>query len=152
MFDEKDLIFMKEALVEAELAFKEEEVPVGAVIVSPEGKIIGKGRNQIIKLNDPTAHAEILAIREACKNLGNFRLLGCKIYVTLEPCPMCAYALVLARIEELIFATSDEKTGACGSIYNLVQDLRFNHRIKIREGLLKEEAQNLLKEFFKLRR
>ncbi|AEH22575.1 CMP/dCMP deaminase zinc-binding protein [Thermodesulfobacterium geofontis OPF15] len=152
MFDEKDLIFMKEALVEAELAFKEEEVPVGAVIVSPEGKIIGKGRNQIIKLNDPTAHAEILAIREACKNLGNFRLLGCKIYVTLEPCPMCAYALVLARIEELIFATRDEKTGACGSIYNLVQDLRFNHRIKIREGLLKEEAQNLLKEFFKLRR
>jgi len=152
MFDEKDLIFMKEALVEAKLAFKEEEVPIGAVIVSPEGKIIGKGRNQIIKLNDPTAHAEILAIREACKNLGNFRLLGCKIYVTLEPCPMCAYALVLARIEELIFATRDEKTGACGSIYNLVQDLRFNHRIKIREGLLKEEAQNLLKEFFKLRR
>jgi tRNA(adenine34) deaminase len=152
MFDEKDLIFMKEALVEAELAFKEEEVPVGAVIVSPEGKIIGKGRNQIIKLNDPTAHAEILAIREACKNLENFRLLGCKIYVTLEPCPMCAYALVLARIEELIFATRDEKTGACGSIYNLVQDLRFNHRIKIREGLLKEEAQNLLKEFFKSRR
>jgi tRNA(adenine34) deaminase len=152
MFDEKDLIFMKEALVEAELAFKEEEVPVGAVIVSPEGKIIGKGRNQIIKLNDPTAHAEILAIREACKNLENFRLLGCKIYVTLEPCPMCAYALVLARIEELIFATRDEKTGACGSIYNLVQDLRFNHRIKIREGLLKEEAQNLLKEFFKLKR
>ena len=152
MFDEKDLIFMKEALVEAKLAFKEEEVPIGAVIVSPEGKIIGKGRNQIIKLNDPTAHAEILAIREACKNLGNFRLLGCKIYVTLEPCPMCAYALVLARIEELIFATRDEKTGACGSIYNLVQDLRFNHRIKIREGLLKEEAQNLLKNFFKLRR
>jgi len=152
MFDEKDLIFMKEALAEAELAFKEEEVPVGAVIVSPEGEIIGKGRNQIIKLNDPTAHAEILAIREACKNLGNFRLLGCKIYVTLEPCPMCAYALVLTRIEELIFATRDEKTGACGSIYNIAQDLRLNHRIKIREGLLKEEAQNLLKNFFKLRR
>ena len=152
MFDEKDLIFMKEALAEAELAFKEEEVPVGAVIVSPEGEIIGKGRNQIIKLNDPTAHAEILAIREACKNLGNFRLLGCKIYVTLEPCPMCVYALVLTRIEELIFATRDEKTGACGSIYNIAQDLRLNHRIKIREGLLKEEAQNLLKNFFKLRR
>jgi len=152
MFDEKDLIFMREALAEAELAFKEEEVPVGAVIVSPEGKIIGKGRNQIIKLDDPTAHAEILAIKEACKNLGNFRLLGCKIYVTLEPCPMCAYALVLARIEEIIFATRDEKTGACGSIYNIVQDLRLNHRIKIREGLLKEEAQNLLKNFFKLRR
>uniref|UniRef100_A0A7V4N365 tRNA-specific adenosine deaminase n=1 Tax=Thermodesulfobacterium geofontis TaxID=1295609 RepID=A0A7V4N365_9BACT len=152
MFDEKDLIFMKEALAEAELAFKEEEVPVGAVIVSPDGKIIGKGRNQIIKLNDPTAHAEILAIKEACKNLGNFRLLGCKIYVTLEPCPMCAYALILARIEELIFATRDEKGGACGSIYNITQDLRLNHRIKIREGLLKEEAQNLLKNFFKLRR
>jgi len=93
---------MKEALKEAELAFKEDEVPVGAVIVSSEGEIIGRGRNQIIKLNDPTAHAEILAIKQACKNLKNYRLIGCKMYVTLEPCPMCAYALVLARIEELI--------------------------------------------------
>ncbi len=152
MFDKKDYFFMEEALKEAEIAFKEEEVPVGAIIISPEGKIIGRGRNQMIKLNDPTAHAEIIAIKEACKNLGNYRLLGCKMYVTLEPCPMCAYALVLARIEELIFATKDEKTGACGSIYNIVQDQRLNHRLKIREGLLKEKAQNILKTFFTLKR
>nr|MCR5854291.1 tRNA adenosine(34) deaminase TadA [Thermodesulfobacteriota bacterium] len=152
MFDKKDFFFMKEALKEAELAFKEDEVPVGAIIVSSEGEIIGRGRNQIIKLNDPTAHAEILAIKQACKNLKNYRLIGCKMYVTLEPCPMCAYALVLARIEELIFATKDEKTGACGSIYNIVQDSKLNHQIKIKEGLLKEEAQKLLKKFFKSKR
>ncbi len=143
---------MKEALKEAELAFKEEEIPVGAVIVSPEGKIIGRGRNQIIKFCDPTAHAEILAIKSASKVLKNYRLNGCKMYVTLEPCPMCAYALVLARIEELIFATSDGKTGACGSIYNITEDKRLNHQIKIKKGLLKEKAQNLLKEFFKTKR
>ncbi|PMP66787.1 MAG: tRNA-specific adenosine deaminase [Thermodesulfobacterium geofontis] len=152
MFKKEDFLFMEEALSEAEIAFKEDEVPVGAVIVSPEEKIIGRGRNQIIKFGDPTAHAEILAIREACKNLGNYRLLGCKMYVTLEPCPMCAYALVLARIEELIFATRDEKTGACRSIYNIVEDCRLNHQIKIKEGLLKERAEKLLKEFFKAKR
>ncbi len=143
---------MEEALKEAELAFKEDEVPVGAIIVSPEGKIIGRGRNQIIKLCDPTAHAEILAIKSASKVLKNYRLIGCKMYVTLEPCPMCAYALVLARIEELIFATSDEKTGACGSIYNITGDKRLNHQIKIKKGLFKERAQGLLKEFFKNKR
>lgn len=152
MFKKEDIFFMEEALKEAEIAFKEDEVPVGAVIVSPEGKIIGRGRNQIIKFCDPTAHAEILAIKEACKTLGNYRLIGCKMYVTLEPCPMCAYALVLARIEELIFATADEKTGACGSIYNIINDKRLNHQIKIRNGLLKEKAQELLKEFFKAKR
>ena len=152
MFDEKDYFFMKEALKEAEIAFKEEEVPVGAIVVNPEGKIIGRGRNQIIRLNDPTAHAEILAIKEACKNFGNYRLIGCKMYVTLEPCPMCAYAMVLARIKELIFATRDEKTGACGSVYNIVQDKRLNHQILIKEGLFREQASKLLKTFFKLRR
>ncbi len=152
MFEKEDQEFMKEALKEAKLAFKEDEVPVGAIIISPEGKIIGRGRNQIIKLNDPTAHAEILAIKMACKNLGNYRLLGCRMYVTLEPCPMCAYALVLARIEELIFATPDEKTGACGSVYNIVQDHRLNHQIKIKKGLFKDKAQELLKSFFKPKR
>lgn len=152
MFKEEDIFFMEEALKEAETAFKEDEVPVGAVIVDSEGKIIGRGRNQIIKFCDPTAHAEILAIKEACKTLGNYRLLGCKMYVTLEPCPMCAYALVLARIEELIFATADKKIGACGSVYNIVSDKRFNHQIKIKEGLLKEKSQKLLKEFFKTKR
>ncbi|MBO8144121.1 MAG: nucleoside deaminase [Thermodesulfobacterium sp.] len=152
MFDKKDYFYMKEALKEAELAFKEDEVPVGAVVVSSCGKIVGRGRNQILKFCDPTAHAEILAIKEACKNLENYRLIGCKMYVTLEPCPMCAYALVLARIEEVIFATRDEKTGACGSIYNIVEDKKLNHQIKIREGLLKEKAQKLLKDFFKSKR
>ncbi|MCD6489774.1 MAG: tRNA adenosine(34) deaminase TadA [Thermodesulfobacterium sp.] len=152
MFDEKDYFYMEEALKEAELAFKEDEVPIGAVIVSPEGETIGRGRNQIIKFCDPTAHAEILAIKEACKNLKNYRLIGCKMYVTLEPCPMCAYALVLARIEEVIFATRDEKGGACKSIYNIVEDKRLNHQVKIREGILKEKAQKLLKDFFKSKR
>lgn len=152
MFDEKDYFYMEEALKEAELAYKEDEVPVGAIIVSPEGEIIGRGRNQILKLVDPTAHAEILAIKSACKNIGNYRLLGCKMYVTLEPCPMCAYALVLARIEELIYATRDEKTGACGSIYNIVNDKKLNHQIKVKEGILKEKAQKLLKDFFKSKR
>jgi len=152
MFDEKDKIFMEEALKEAFKAFEEEEVPVGAVVVSPNGEIIGRGRNQILKQNDPTAHAEILAIKEACQRVGNFRLLGCKVYVTLEPCPMCAYALVLARIEELIFATRDEKTGACISLYQITNDPRLNHRIKVREGLLQEKAAELLRSFFKAKR
>ncbi|QER41989.1 nucleoside deaminase [Thermodesulfobacterium sp. TA1] len=152
MFDEKDKIFMEEALKEAFKAFEEEEVPVGAVVVSPNGEIIGRGRNQILKQNDPTAHAEILAIKEACQRVGNFRLLGCKVYVTLEPCPMCAYALVLARIEELIFATKDEKTGACISLYQITNDPRLNHRIKVREGLLQEKAAELLRSFFKAKR
>jgi len=152
MFEEKDYFFMKEALEEAKKALAEDEIPVGAVIVDSQGKIIGKGRNQMLKLNDPTAHAEILAIKEACKNLGNYRLIGCKIYVTLEPCPMCAYALVLARVEELIFATRDEKTGACGSIYNIVQNPKLNHQIKVKDGLLKDEAKTLLKNFFKSKR
>lgn len=152
MFTEEDLYFMEEAFKEALKAFKEDEVPVGAVIVSPKGEIIGRGRNQILKQNDPTAHAEILAIREACQRIGNFRLLGCKMYVTLEPCPMCAYALVLARIEELIFATRDEKTGACLSLYQIPNDRRLNHKITIKEGLLRDKAGTLLKEFFRLKR
>jgi len=152
MFKKKDKFFMEEALKEAFLAYKEDEVPVGAVIVSSEGEIIAKARNQVIKLNDPTAHAEILAIRKACQIFGNYRLIGCKMYVTLEPCPMCAYAIVLARLKEVIFATSDEKTGACGSIYNILQDKKFNHQVLIKSGLLKEEASVLLKNFFKQKR
>jgi tRNA(adenine34) deaminase len=152
MFSEEEKKFMEEALKEAELAFEEDEVPVGAVIVSKDGKIIGRGRNQIIKHNDPTAHAEILAIREACKSIGNYRLTGCKMFVTLEPCAMCAYAIVLARLEEVIFSTEDPKTGACGSIYNLLQEKNFNHQVKIKKGLFKEKASTLLKNFFKNKR
>lgn len=151
-FTEKDLHFMKLALKQAEIAFKEDEVPVGAVLVSPKGEVLAETRNQIIKLCDPTAHAEILALRKGAKKFENYRLLGCKLYVTLEPCAMCAYAMVLARIEELIYATPDPKTGACGSLFNLLADKRFNHQIKIKKGLLQKEAEILLKKFFLLRR
>ncbi len=151
-FTEKDFYYMKLALKQAELAFEEDEVPVGAVLVSPNGEILAETRNQIIKCCDPTAHAEILALREGAKKLGNYRLLGCKLYVTLEPCAMCAYAMVLARIDELIYATPDPKTGACGSLYNLLEDKRFNHQVKIKMGLFQKEAENLLKKFFLLKR
>ncbi|MGC8965185.1 MAG: tRNA adenosine(34) deaminase TadA [Caldimicrobium sp.] len=151
-FTEKDFYYMRLALKEAEIAFEEDEVPVGAVLVSPKGEILSQARNQIIKNCDPTAHAEILALREGAKQLGNYRLLGCKLYVTLEPCAMCAYAMVLARIDELIFATPDPKTGACGSLFNLLKDSRFNHQVKIKYGLLQREAETLLKNFFKQKR
>ncbi len=147
-FSEKDCEFMRLALEEAKKAYEEDEVPVGAVVVSPEGKVIGRGRNRMIQLLDPTAHAEILALREAAKALGNYRLIGCRIYVTLEPCAMCAYAMVLARVEEVIFAASDPKTGACGSVLNLLNYKTFNHRIKVRSGLFQKEAAGLLKKFF----
>ncbi len=149
---EKDLIFMKRALELAQRAAKVEEVPVGAVVVSPEGKILGEGFNQPVHLKDPSAHAEILALREAAQKLGNYRLLGCTIYVTLEPCPMCAGALVYARLKRLVFGAHDPKSGACGSLYNLVQDPRLNHRLEVESGLLAEEAALLLRDFFRTRR
>ncbi len=149
---EKDLVFMKRALELAREAMNRDEVPVGAVVVSPEGEILGEGFNQPISLCDPTAHAEILALREAARKVGNYRLLGCTIYVTLEPCPMCAGALVYARLKRLVFGASDPKTGACGSLYNLVQDERLNHQLEVTGGLLAEEASALLREFFKMRR
>ncbi len=150
--EEKDLVFMKRALELAREAMSRDEVPVGAVVVSPEGEILGEGFNQPISLCDPTAHAEILALREAARKVGNYRLLGCTIYVTLEPCPMCAGALVYARLKRLVFGASDPKTGACGSLYNLVQDERLNHQLEVTGGLLAEEASALLREFFKMRR
>jgi len=151
-FTQEDLYFMEIALHEARKAFEEDEVPVGAVLVSPKGEILARARNQIIKLCDPTAHAEILALREGARKVGNYRLLGCRLYVTLEPCAMCAYAIVLARLKEVIFATPDPKTGACGSLYNLLEDKRFNHQVKIRKGLRQAEAEALLKKFFQQKR
>jgi tRNA(adenine34) deaminase len=152
LFTKEDEYFMSLALDEARKAFEENEVPVGAVLVSSEGEVLAKDHNKIISLCDPTAHAEILVLREGAKRLGNYRLLGCKLYVTLEPCAMCAYAMVLARITELIFATLDPKTGACVSLYQILNDARLNHRVKVRYGLFKEEAEFLLKEFFKAKR
>ena len=142
---------MGEALKEAKKAFEKEEAPVGAVIVK-DGKIIARGHNQRENLGDPTAHAEILAIREASAKLGRWRLSDCDIYVTLEPCSMCAGAIVLARIHRLIFGTKDPKAGAVGSLMNLLNDQRLNHQVEVKNGILTEECSVLLKNFFASRR
>ncbi len=143
---------MREALALAEEAAQHGEVPVGAVLVDAQGELLARTFNQPISLCDPTAHAEVLALRKAAQRVGNYRLLGCTLYVTLEPCPMCAGALVYARVKRLVFGAFDPKTGACGSLYNMVQDPRLNHRLEVEGGLLAEEAQRLLQDFFRKRR
>jgi tRNA(adenine34) deaminase len=139
--------WMEYALREAEQAYKRKEVPIGAVIVH-DGRIIGKGYNQIESLNDPTAHAEMIAITAAATFLGDRRLLDCTLYVTLEPCPMCAGAIVLARIPRVVYGAWDPKAGACGTLFNIVQDDRLNHRVELVPGVLEERCGGLLKEFF----
>ncbi|HNW38947.1 MAG TPA: tRNA adenosine(34) deaminase TadA [Candidatus Omnitrophota bacterium] len=143
--------YMQEALKEAQQAFQEDEVPVGAVIVH-QGKIIARGHNQVERLKDPTAHAEIIAITSAASYLGTKWLNQASLYVTIEPCSMCAGALVLARIKNLYFGASDPKTGACGSVINIVNHKKLNHRIKVAKGMLQVECSLLLKEFFKKKR
>ncbi len=147
----KDEFYMKEALREAKKAFSGDEVPVGAVIVH-KGTIIAKAHNQIKLLKDSTAHAEMIAITQAANYLQNERLIGCVMYVTIEPCSMCAGAMVLARIRQLVYGASDPKAGACGSVVNLVNHKKLNHKIKIRRGISEQEASSLLKEFFKVKR
>lgn len=142
-----DEMYMKEALKEACKAYEINEVPIGAVIVR-NGEIVGRGYNQKETLKDATLHAEIVAIKDACKNLGGWRLPGCTMYVTLEPCAMCAGALVNARIERLIIGTEDLKTGACGSVLNVAQIDTLNHQIEVEFGVLKKDCSNILKEFF----
>ena len=142
---------MQEALKEAKQAFAEEEVPVGAVIVH-QGQIIARGHNQVERLKDPTAHAEMIAITSAANYLGTKWLNEASLYVTIEPCSMCAGALVLARIKNLYFGASDPKTGACGSIINIVNHKKLNHRIKVTKGILQAECSFLLKDFFKKKR
>jgi tRNA(adenine34) deaminase len=142
-----DELFMKEALKEAYKAYEINEVPIGAVIVR-NGEIVGRGYNQKETLKDATLHAEISAIKDACKNLGGWRLPGCTMYVTLEPCAMCAGALVNARIENLVVGTRDLKTGACGSVLNIVQMEKLNHQIDVQFGMLEEECTALIKDFF----
>jgi len=144
-------LYMQEALKEAQKAFQEEEVPVGSVIVH-QGKIIARGHNQVERLKDPTAHAEIIAITSAANYLGTKWLNEASLYVTIEPCSMCAGALVLARIKKLYFGASDPKTGACGSIINIVNHKKLNHRIKVAGGILQEECSSILKDFFKKKR
>lgn len=143
--------FMKIALAEAKKAFDKEEIPVGAVIVK-DGKIIARAHNTKEITKDATCHAEILAIKKACKKLGAWRLLDCEMYVTLEPCPMCAGALINSRIKKLYIGADDNKTGACGSVLNLLQDYKFNHKIEVDKYILKEECEALLKDFFKFLR
>ncbi len=146
-----DEYFMREAMKLAEQAFQEDEVPVGAVVVR-EGKIIGRGYNQREQLNDPTAHAEMIAITAAANAIGDWRLEGCTLYVTLEPCIMCAGAIVLARIDKLVYASADPKSGAVDSLYNILSDKRLNHQVNVVKGVLEDQASFLLKEFFKHKR
>lgn len=139
--------FMREALRQAKKATESGDVPIGAVIVL-EGKIIARGRNMVEKNSDPTAHAEMIAIRKAVKKIGYKHLLDCSLYVTLEPCPMCAGAIVSARIREVHFATADPKAGACGSVLNVCDCSKLNHRSNITSGTFADEASAMLKEFF----
>ena len=140
--------YMLEALEEAKKAAAMGEVPVGAVIVHG-GKIIGRGHNETESRRDPTAHAEMIAIRQAAKNLGGWRLTGCTMYVTTEPCSMCAGAIVWSRISRLFIGTMDPKSGACGSVFNIPQESRLNHFVEIETGLMQEECSSLMKSFFK---
>ncbi|PKI17036.1 tRNA adenosine(34) deaminase TadA [Colwellia sp. 12G3] len=149
--EQLDLIFMQRAFELAQQAEQHDEIPVGAVVVH-QGKIIGEGFNQSIMLNDPSSHAEMNAIRQAGEFLNNYRLLDCTLYVTLEPCPMCAGLLVHSRIKRLVYACSDLKTGAAGSAFNLVNSPLLNHQINVQSNIMQDDCSQLLSTFFKRRR
>ncbi|MGI5917683.1 MAG: tRNA adenosine(34) deaminase TadA [Anaerolineae bacterium] len=140
-------IWMREAIAQARAAAEAGEIPVGAVVVW-QGRVIGRGRNRKEELADPTAHAEILALREAGRELGGWRLSGATLYCTLEPCSMCAGALVNARVDALVYGVRDPKTGAAGSVYDLVRSPWLNHRLEVTAGVLAEEIQALMRSFF----
>ena len=142
---------MRAAIEAARIAEDNADVPIGAVIVC-ENRIIGKAYNQREQLQDPTAHAEIIALTQAAAALESWRLNGCTMYVTLEPCPMCAGALVLSRMDRLCYGCSDHKSGACGSLYNIVADERLNHRLEVSAGVLEKECKEQLQNFFERRR
>ncbi len=149
--NESELEFMSQALAQAEKAYALGEVPVGAVIVKGDS-IISEGHNLTGSLKDPTAHAEVIAIRQASKMLGDWRLVDCTLYTTLEPCAMCAGALVLSRIHRLVFGAKDPKSGMVGSLENLVCDERLNHRMIVTSGILEERSAQLLRGYFRKRR
>lgn len=153
---EPDRRWMKKALREAERAFEKGEVPVGAVVVQRreqgEGRLVGRGHNMVEALQDPTAHAEMLALTAAAETLGTKHLTGCTLYVTLEPCPMCAGAVVLSRADRLVFGAFDEKAGAASTLYQIPQDDRLNHRAEVISGLEADRAAGLLRDFFRQRR
>ena len=149
--NKKDQLYMKTAIEQAQIAEENGDVPIGAVIVY-ENKIIGKAYNQREQLQDPTAHAEIIALTQAAAFLESWRLNDCTMYVTLEPCLMCAGALVLARMDRLVYGCDDPKTGAVVSLYNILNDERLNHIIKVTSGVLADECSGLLQNFFRRRR
>jgi tRNA(adenine34) deaminase len=146
-----DLEAMQAALAEARLAAEAGEVPIGAVVVH-NGAIIATGQNRVLRDMDPTAHAEIVAMRTAATELGNYRLNGCALYVTLEPCAMCAGAMIHARLDRLVFAAADPKAGAAGSVLAVLNHPQLNHQMQVEQGILAEEASELLKSFFRERR
>ena len=145
---ENKIKFMKEALKEAQKAYDKKEIPVGAVIVK-DNKIIARAHNVKEEKNDTTKHAEIIAIQKASKKLNAWRLTGCEMYVTLEPCSMCAGALIQSRISKVYIGTMDYKTGACGSVLNLLKDYEFNHKVEMEKDILQEDCEKILKDFFK---
>lgn len=148
----EDLDYLNAAIEEARAAELGGEVPIGCIIVSPTGEIVGRGQNRVMRDQDPTAHAEIVALRAAGKALSNYRLNGCTLYVTLEPCAMCAGAILHARIARLVYAAPDPKAGACGSVLSVMNHPQLNHRVDVVSGLLAEECGEILRSFFKARR
>jgi len=148
---QQDYDYMKIALEEAEAAFLKDEVPVGAVVVY-EGKILARTHNSPISLKDPSAHAEMLALRQAAKTIGNYRLVGAELYVTLEPCIMCAGAIVHSRLARVIFGARDPKCGAVTSLYNILTDKRLNHQVGVTEGILQEDCGEIMSRFFQQKR
>ncbi len=146
-----DYYFMERALKQAEIAYKKGEVPVGAVVVK-DGEIISRGYNLRETTNDPTAHAELLAMKRASKKLDSWRLSGCTLYVTLEPCPMCSGVIVNSRIDRVVFGAYDQKAGCCTTLYHLCNDERFNHRAQILGGVNEEKCAKILSDFFKEKR
>ncbi len=143
---------MRLALAEALAAEAAGEVPVGALVLSPSGEVVGRGNNQVLRTQDPTAHAEIVALRQAARALGNYRLLGCTLVCTLEPCAMCAGAILHARIARLVYAAPDPKAGACGSVLGVLNHPALNHRVAVTEGILAEQCSAVLTGFFRRRR
>ena len=147
-----DETFLRAALEQAQLAADAGEVPVGAMIVGPDGDMLARGQNRVLRDSDPTAHAEMVALREAGKALGNYRLEGCALYVTLEPCAMCAGAMIHARIARLVYGAADPKAGAAGSVLSVLNHPQLNHQIQVTSGALAEECGEMLRQFFRQRR
>lgn len=149
---ENDKYYMQAALQEAQKAFELAEVPIGAVLVDAAGRIVARGHNMREVWHDATAHAEMIAIREACRELGRWRLSGLTLYVTIEPCPMCAGALVMSRVDRVVYGSTDAKAGAAESVFNIVEHPTLNHQLQVTAGVLQEECAGIMKRFFRERR